>query len=414
MLHQEPISFQITYILLALCMLTIPFSSFIFLPVGVVLWGISLVSFFKKENKTILKNRENGIFFAFFLLFFLLNFIGIFYSQNKTLAFAKIESYLWFFITPPLFLSLDSQKMTRKRVEILLYGFLISMALVMLVNYGISCKIFIETECSYHLFYTYLSHFMHPSYQALYACIALLFSFYFILKRKHTVLFLCFSIFLLLYIFMLQSKAGIFTSILFLIFAGLYWINRKKVKYFFSIIFVIILLVVPVTLIKSIDIKTNRVSYFMNLFKTNREKDVRILIWQNAWEVAVENLPFGAGTGDVHTELNKTYEANGFPAFQEKNYNAHNQYLETLVGIGILGLLSLLSLFFLAFMYGIKNRDILLPVFAGIVLFFFLFESMLERKAGGDFIALFMGLLFYNSSLKDREHSCSKNVYFFQ
>lgn len=127
---------------------------------------------------------------------------------------------------------------------------------------------------------------------------------------------------------------------------------------------------------------------------TDQNTDVRILIWKNAWNVAVEHLPFGTGTGDVRDELNRAYETNGLMALQKRNYNAHNQYLETLIGVGILGLLSLLSIFFLSFIGGIKKRDILLPVFVVMVLFFLLFESMLERKAGGDFIALFLALLF--------------------
>ena len=397
MLRQEPVLFQITYIMLILCMLTIPFSSFLLLPAGIVLGVISLVNFFKEKNNIVLKNRENRIFFTLFLLFFLVNFIGIFYSQNKHFAFSKIESYIWFLVAPFLFLTLAPQKMTQKRIEILLYIFMFSMLLVILVNYAISLKTFIETKQSYNLFYSYLSHFMHPSYQALYACVALLFSFYFIIKQQHRIFFVSFSLLLIFYVFMLQSRAGIIALILLLIFAGLYWINRKKIRYLSSLIFVITLFLAPVFIIKNIDIQFNRMNTLIKSLKQDMSKDIRILIWQNAWEVAVENLPFGTGIGDIHDELNRVYEANGFDILQKRNYNAHNQYLEVLVGNGILGLLSLLSLFLFSFIYGIKNRDILLPVFVATVSFFFLFESILERKAGGDFIALFLALLFYAS-----------------
>ena len=402
--RQEPILFQITYIILLLCMCSIPITSALLLPAGIALWSISLVHFFKIEKGTCLKNRENNIFFSLYLLFFLLNFIALFYSHNKTIAFSRMEYYLWFFIAPPLFLVLDSQKMTRKRIENLLFTFLISMAFIILLNYAVSYKFFLETHSSYHFFYASLSHFMHPSYQALYACIALLFSFYFITKRRCMVLFILFSLVLLLYVFMLQSKSGIFAAILFLVFAGLYVMNRKKIRYIFSVVFVVVFLAIPVFLVKNIHTKINRVDNFIESLKKARENenytDTRVLIWKNAWEVAVENLPFGTGIGDVHDALNRTYEANGFPALHERNYNAHNQYLETLIGSGILGLLSLLSLFIFPFIYGVKNRDILLSVFVLIVLFFLLFESMLERKAGGDFIALFLALLFYMSKLE--------------
>ena len=404
MFRQEPILFQITYSILLLCACTMPITSWFLLPAGALLWVVSFVSFLKTEKGTCWKNRENCIFFALFLLFFLLNFIGIFYSQNKHIALSKMESYLWFFVTPPLFWALDSQQMTRKRIEMLLYAFLLSMACIMLLNYAVSCKVFFETGHSYHFFYIFLSHFMHPSYQALYACIAMLFSFYFITKRRYRTLFTLFSLFLLLYVFMLQSKAGILASILFMIFAGLYGINRKKSRYIVSALFVIAFLTVPLFLVKNIHTKVNRIDDFIESLKKSQNKegatDARILIWKNAWEVAVDNLPFGTGPGDVHEELNRAYDANGLPAFRENNYNAHNQYLETLAGLGILGLLSLLSLFIYPFIYGVKNRDILLPVFVVIVLFFLLFESMLERKAGGNFIALFLALLFYRAKLK--------------
>ncbi len=397
MLRQEPFSFQISYVLLTLYLLTLPFNIFLLIPVGSLLLFFSFFYLAKRENRTGMKDREKTLFGSLFLLFLLLHLVGILCSDNKTLIFARLENLLWYFVVPLFFFSFNRQ-MTRERIEFLFNCFLLSMALAILFNYAsASYDYFFKNASTYQFFYIRLSRLMHPSYHALYACVSLLLAFYFILKKQRKLPYILFSLLLLCYLFMLQSKAGIFTALPLLIFMGIYSVIRVKIKSLSFLLLILTVLFVPLLLF-NIDIPVNRVEDFKDDL-TYKESTVsgnpRTVIWKVAWEVGVKNLPFGVGIGDVHAELNHGYEAKGFVNFAEKNYNAHNQYLETFVGLGIFGLLSLLALFLVPLFYGIKNRNMLLTVFVLIVMFFLLFESMLERRAGSDFIPLFLGLLIW-------------------
>jgi O-antigen ligase len=74
--------------------------------------------------------------------------------------------------------------------------------------------------------------------------------------------------------------------------------------------------------------------------------------------------------------------------------NVHNQYIETLIGQGIIGLLWLLSILLLPLIISIKEKKIFFIGFiiiTGINLFF---ESMFNTQAGVIFFAFFYSLFF--------------------
>lgn len=70
----------------------------------------------------------------------------------------------------------------------------------------------------------------------------------------------------------------------------------------------------------------------------------RLAEWECAWD-AIQDAPwFGYGVGDSEGQLLNTYQEKGFHEGFERRYNAHNQYLETTLAIGIIGLSSLILL----------------------------------------------------------------------
>lgn len=77
--------------------------------------------------------------------------------------------------------------------------------------------------------------------------------------------------------------------------------------------------------------------------------------------------------------------------------NAHNQFSDTIIAVGILGLLLLLVFFFMPVYIWMKNKnfDIVLFSLLFIVAFNSLFESVLERQMGIMFFVFFYYLLFH-------------------
>ena len=75
------------------------------------------------------------------------------------------------------------------------------------------------------------------------------------------------------------------------------------------------------------------------------------------------------------------------------NYNAHNQYLQTLLSTGIIGIIILLIFSFSPFYFGIKHKDILYISFVIVLILNIFVESMFEARAGVNFIAIMNMLL---------------------
>ena len=68
---------------------------------------------------------------------------------------------------------------------------------------------------------------------------------------------------------------------------------------------------------------------------------LRELNWDCSKKIINNNPLFGVGTGDVQDELQKCYTENNYyqlTYWENTKYNAHNQFLETTIGQGIIGL----------------------------------------------------------------------------
>ena len=136
----------------------------------------------------------------------------------------------------------------------------------------------------------------------------------------------------------------------------------------------------------------------------------RLVVWQTSCELAGDNLPFGTGTGDITDELCKRYEEKGYTYILDKRLNCHNQYLQHLVGLGIPGLLALLVFVFLPLWEAIRQKDFAQGMWWVIVVGNLLVESMLETRAGSNFIPLMAALLLlYGRAMRSTEVPQSSN-----
>lgn len=122
-------------------------------------------------------------------------------------------------------------------------------------------------------------------------------------------------------------------------------------------------------------------------------RSIRLHKWKNALECWAQQPLFGTGTGDMQQELDHTYSENEFDLALEHHFNPHNQYLETLLTVGILGFALLVFWFWGMIWKGWRNKNWLLFAFGVIVSLSVLTESMLERQWGVVFIAFFGTLL---------------------
>lgn len=119
---------------------------------------------------------------------------------------------------------------------------------------------------------------------------------------------------------------------------------------------------------------------------------VRKAIWTCAWDLIRENPVWGVGTGDGQDALQQAYANRKFHlAALYNRYNAHNQYVQTLVCAGVIGLaIWLTSIGWLLWKF--RHESLFLFTFAAL-LFSMLTESMLETNKGNLIVAFVLSAL---------------------
>jgi O-antigen ligase len=137
--------------------------------------------------------------------------------------------------------------------------------------------------------------------------------------------------------------------------------------------------------------------------KWNESNTVRIVVWNFSFDIISAN-PMGVGTGDVKDRLFREYRSHGYHLFAEKGLNAHNQFLQTGIAIGIGGILLLLLVILGPLLLNYKNPDPVVTAFVLLVLMTCMFESFLERQAGIIFFSFLLVTLISHQLNKELKY----------
>jgi O-antigen ligase len=203
-------------------------------------------------------------------------------------------------------------------------------------------------------------------------------------------------LFLVLFVVLLASRASVLA--LFCMFGfTLIWFWKEKQAFPFKILFFVSFFFVVLATF-SIPLLNQRFKEAINhenqftLEKVGGGTSFRFAKWKSAWALVQENPLLGIGPGDVQEALNIRYLKDRHP--QILNLNAHNQYLQTWLGLGLPGLIFLS----VAFIYLIRRRKYASIGFAIVFSICILTESMLEIQKGILFFAFFYVLLLARPS----------------
>ncbi len=120
---------------------------------------------------------------------------------------------------------------------------------------------------------------------------------------------------------------------------------------------------------------------------------MRLYFWKAALQTIQKHTFFGVGTGDVQSQLNKTYVETHSPLSEEWYKRPHNQFLTVTVALGIFGLLIFIFSIFYPILKFRKELHVLFWPFILLALGSFLMEDTLETQAGLSFYAVFNSVL---------------------
>lgn len=383
----------------------IPLLIAFFLPFGInysiiiLVWVACFFMFddVKKGLKRVFSNTWSYVLLGFFLL----HAVGYLFSANKSGALNAIEIKLTFLAFPILIFASSYNNLHVKKIVISFVS-----GCILACGFYIFRAFFLYLFNHFNAFYyTEFTYFMHPSYFAMYLVFSQLIVLLFYpewlrhlsnLKIKIGFMSLTF----LTCIFLCSSKMGLITAFLLIpvcFCVILYNQGYKKliagliVGFFISIALVYKFFPRPFERIE----QAFRVTSSSNtIVKTDVESTaVRILIWKESVKLIENNFIFGTTPGDVSDKLVQAYEREGLTGALQKKLNAHNQFLQTFIGTGLIGFILLILMTVGAIVYGFIKKNYILVLFSILMIFNFLVESMLQAQAGFIFFVFFFCFL---------------------
>jgi O-antigen ligase len=135
------------------------------------------------------------------------------------------------------------------------------------------------------------------------------------------------------------------------------------------------------------------------------EVSTRLLHWQVViHQISKNNIWIGSGFGPAYDNLYQEYLNAGFIEGYRREYNAHNQFLESTLRYGIVGLLSLIGILIYSLYRAIKSREVIPVLVMAVLIVFMLTESILERHSGIVVFSLLISYCFLEVQNRNREH----------
>ena len=457
-------SFQkLEYVVMLLLAFAIPFHWYVAQCCEVALLAVATLKIVF-DQKCKFNERQMRFKWAYliFAATWLVYFIGMIYTQNTHVGWLQVSKKLGFLIFHAIFLFSDMSYLNKDRIRVIFYCFTTACLLFFLMNLywalydGLVHKHNIGLITNNNLMRIY---YVHHTYMSMYALLALAFSSVEIievedLKLKIYNIFI--SIAMLVFVVLLDSRAGIIS--LFVEFVILLmWLAFIKKKVLMSIIFTVLIAggIAPFAV--------SRLNATIAKLSDDDNPDIRMVEMRCGMDVVENHLLFGVGTGDRSDEMEKAYEryrdtlvAEIKPAraIDEEEFvlcrdemlsgiqrasragqwnvpnkrfyrfidnkpveyecdtesvrgmaveyiyvenaikhdlNAHNQYIDTMISIGIIGLLLLVAYFLIPFVIAIKLKvfDVVYLAFLVIIAINAMFESIFEMQVGIIFFCFF-------------------------
>ena len=408
-LRTQDAFFNISYVLMMLLMAFLPFTTYHLWPIGIGLFVLWVSQWNWREKWENFKANDGIPYGIFLLCIFLIPILGFINSTNKTMAWHAFDCYLWFFFSPLIFLTISPKLWSRKHTAILLALFSVGEISLLLFFFIRGIYKTATTGDSSFLYNTYYCYDYHHAYIALYATLVYALIFYYLTENSHRIsirrkiLLYGVALFLSINIFCVYSRAGILTFLFIHIVLSIYAIYRKpsRWKFIVGIIFLVFALFAILIATSPRNRFTESYLSFHHEHNDKKDTDARLIIWQAAWDSALENLPWGVGIGDGNDAIVEKYHENGFWLKSDHSYNAHNQFLFALLTNGIPGLIIILLFFYAPLGLAIKHRDILMFSLFLLMTLNCLVECMFDRRAGVDFFAVMIPIMLL------RNNTCS-------
>ena len=406
--HDDDLVLTIFWNSLYIAFLLLPLGINLPTPFFVISIVLGIVNIVKSRKKFVLDNK----ILLLFPLYFVIMLCSLAYTDNISDGLNILQRSLTLLLFPVVFLFVKEDASTVKKLfDFLLFGLIMSFFVnfsiavynsISVVKGGFFLEVSIDDLTTFfnalmdgwnYFIGDEFSKLINPSYLSLYILLVLS---YYLKNSLDTRLRTCIVIVLFLYLFLLASIAAYMILILISLIL-IFNISDKSRKHTMVIMFVlgtIVFLNNPRVL--DFYSKVKDMSNTTEYANSTSEK-ARLLSWDASIKLIEEAPLLGYGIGDANDVLIEKYKELGYTYNYKNKYNAHNQFLQTLLQTGVLGLGVLVSVFILLAIRMKRSRNefsVFLILFISLV-----FESMLVRFNGIVFFSIIMPLLLKKRSI---------------
>ena len=359
------------------------------------------------------RERKRTMIISFALLYFLY-LIGLSYTSNMHAGGLDLQTKLSLFVFPLIFATSDPLSIKKEESAVILLSFVAGCFASTLLLFGHAAFSAAVNHYSGTFYHKKLSWFQTPCYIAMYLTFGIAVLSFWLIEDRHnlnrfrqavsmiliTVFFIC--------IFLLVSKAGYISMFLVVFFYSFIlikvkhnWTGGMAILLLSSLFFCFMLWLFPFPGQRLDQAREDIKNGGALPGDTSKSTADRMMIWKVSAGIIREHPLVGVGTGDAQKALTEKYQSAGMTKALQKNFNAHNQYLQTSIAIGFPGLIALLYILVVPVVPAFRRKDYIYLMFLLIFAVNILFESMLERQAGVIFYALFNVLLYASDGTDD-------------
>ncbi|OJJ18260.1 hypothetical protein BKI52_25905 [marine bacterium AO1-C] len=372
---------------------------------SVFIIALCISLFFHKKPKKRLQNLFDNQLFYLFIGLYLIQIIGLTYTNDFQDAFYKLETKLSILICP--FVIGLMPKLNNKQIYVIITSFAFSCLLITFYYFFKTTDDFFFSNSNTFPASTEFLKSISPGigsvYMGMYNIFAIFSILYILLREwKYTplglkVLSLISISILYAFVVLLEARTALYISFLFVIIYISYNIYIRKNYDATTISLSVASLVLTGFFAYNNDMH-NKVTSKLDI-KLENTRDLRMVQWGCAAKILLNNnhtLFFGIGTGDVQNNIGPCYASHGYGQFKD-SFNAHNEYIEEALRHGLIGLFIFLSALLIPFYLSIyQRRSYLYFLFLLIFIIWSFTESTLSTQKGTVFYAFFNALLFFN------------------
>lgn len=328
------------------------------------------------------------------VFYWLLLLASMLYSNDTATGWEILRLKAVMLIFPLSFLLTDTRWLTPRLLRGVGYAFLAGLIAMFLYHTAVAVRGMLH-GASFGSVFSPAFDPRHHAYTAIYIAAALAFVYHVLYSRWQgiprwlRIVMIAAVPLLIFYTILVNSRAGMLTLYILEAACTVHFALSRR-RWWQAAIMALLLAGFTVGVEHALPGHGSRVVDTIEDVTSDEPSDARVMINGSSLDAALKQPVLGYGVGDYRHCLVEQFNEDDWEYGVTNEFNAHNQYVETVLAIGFVGMLPFLAMLLLPLWTAWRRRHnalwlVLLLTF--VVCFNLLFESMLERQMGLLFIA---------------------------